>query len=229
MSGARDRKQALAERAFWSSLLKVSPGDLVVGGQVHGKTVARVGEEERGRGARDPAQVLPETDGLVTVCRGLPLFLAVADCAGVLLLAPGDSPVLGVVHAGWRGLRAGILHAAVDAMGGLCRLPVSGFLAGISPAIGLNHFEVGREVAEAAPPDRRVRLGGRSHVDLAGWAHDQLREAGLGPGNIEAAGLDTAERGDLFFSHRRDGEPTGRMGLLAVLSGPPPGAAAPRA
>lgn len=225
LSGGRDREAALAERRLWSERLEVSPQDWTVGGQVHGRTVAVVGEAERGRGAMSPEDVLPETDGLVTVTPGLPLYVAVADCAGVLLLAPGERPVLGLVHAGWRGLRAGILEKAVAQVCAQSGREPAGLLAGVTPCIGWTHYEVGEEVAEPAPDARRVRLEGRWHVDIAGWANDQLRGAGLPAGSVEVSGLDTYERADLFFSHRRDGAETGRMGLLAVLAEPTGGPA----
>ena len=71
-----------------------------------------------------------------------------------------------------------------------------------------------------APEARRVKVDGHWHVDLPGWAHDQLEAAGFSRERIEASGLDTADRSDLFFSHRRDGGDTGRMGLFAVLQSP---------
>ncbi|TAH38499.1 MAG: laccase domain-containing protein [Planctomycetota bacterium] len=223
LSGGRDRQAALAERRFWSAWLDLHPEDWVVGGQVHGARIAAVGEGERGRGASDPAGAIPGTDGLVTTIPGLPLYTAVADCAAVLLLRPGRAPALGLIHAGWRGLRDGVLRQAAAAMG-----EPDEVLAGISPCIGLLHFEVGEEVAEHAPPRRRIRYRDRWHVDLAGWANDQLLQAGLRQAHVEVSGLDTFERPDLFFSHRRDGPDTGRMGLVAALRGPAAAAGPPR-
>ena len=216
LSGGRDRAAALEERSVWSAFLGVDPGDWVVGGQVHGAGLHVAGRADRGRGACDPSGVIPETDGLLTAECGLPLYVAVADCAAVLLLAPG--PALAVVHAGWRGLAAGILPKAVEGLAGLSGRPPAEFLAGISPCIGPPGFEVGEEVAELAPESRRFRAGGRWHVDLPGWAADQLEASGLAPAAVETAGLDTMARPDLFFSHRRDGPETGRMGLIAVLA-----------
>lgn len=219
LSGGRDRGAALAERAFWSEQLQLAATDWVVGGQVHGAQIAVVGDEHRGAGASDPAAVVPDTDGLITQQPGLPLYVAVADCAAVLIHAPGPRPTLGVFHAGWRGLKEGILTQAVAKMAELSEGGPASFHAGIGPCIGLTHFEVGAEVAEAAPSSRKVQFGERWHVDLAGWAHDQLQDAGLVLGNIEVSGLDTAELPRLFFSHRRDGEGAGRMGLIAALEG----------
>lgn len=54
-----------------------------------------------------------EADALVTTTPGLPVAVRVADCAPIALLAEG---VVGVVHAGWRGLVAGVIPAALDAM-----------------------------------------------------------------------------------------------------------------
>ncbi|MAW59648.1 MAG: hypothetical protein CMJ94_02290 [Planctomycetes bacterium] len=217
LSGGRDQDAARKERAFWSEQLGLSAADWVVGGQVHGANIAVVDEAERGRGALDPSAVIPDTDGLITQRAGLPLYVAVADCAPVLIHAAGPTPTLGVFHAGWRGLAAEILQAGVEKLAQLSGGDPSEFHAGIGPCIGLTHFEVGEEVAEAAPEARRVRFGERWHVDLAGWAHDQLQAAGLRLGNMEVSGLDTAELPRLFFSHRRDGEAAGRMGLIAAL------------
>ncbi|HEX9793742.1 MAG TPA: polyphenol oxidase family protein [Planctomycetota bacterium] len=229
LSGGRDRAAALAERHFWSERIGADPADWVVGSQVHRAGVRVVGDAERGRGALDPATTLPETDGLVTSVRGLPLYVAVADCAAVMVLAPGDRPVLGVAHAGWRGLQAGVLARVVAETCALAGAAPGGCVAGVSPCIGLAHFEVGEEVLAAAPERRRVRLGARWHVDLAGWANDQLLGAGLVQGRVEFSGLDTFERADLCFSHRRDGASAGRMGLIAMLAPAPEAASPPRA
>lgn len=217
LSGDRDRSAALTERAFWSGQIDLTPSDWVVGGQVHGAQIAVVGDEHRGAGATDPAAVVPETDGLITQQPGLPLYVAVADCAAVLIHAPGPKPTLGVFHAGWRGLKAEILAQGVAKIAELSGGDPADFHAGIGPCIGLTHFEVGPEVAEVAPSSRRVQFVDQWHVDLAGWAHDQLQDAGLTLGNIEVSGLDTAELPRLFFSHRRDGDKAGRMGLIAAL------------
>lgn len=228
LSGGRDREAALAERRFWSEWIGARPEDWVAGEQVHGARVRVVGEAERGRGALDPGTVLPETDGLVTTVRGLPLYVAAADCAALLLAVAEPRPAFAVVHAGWRGLRAGVVEAAVAALCEAAGASPAEVLAGISPCIGPAHYPVGEEVLEAAPERRRLRLGGAWHVDLAGWASDRLVEAGVLQGAIELAGLDTFERADLFFSHRRDGPDTGRMGLVAMLAPEPPPPGPPR-
>lgn len=218
LSGGRDQATARAERAFWSKQIGMSAEDWVVGGQVHGASLAVVNEDHRGRGALDPEAVVAETDGLITQTPGLPLYVACADCAAVVIHAPGPKQALAVVHAGWRGLAAGILAQAVSKLAELSGSDPADFQAGVGPCIGLTHFEVGDEVADQAPASRRVRFGDRWNVDLAGWAHDQLQDAGMVLGKIEASGLDTAELPRLFFSHRRDGEDTGRMGLIAALA-----------
>jgi len=218
LSGGRDADAARAERAFWSERIQVAAEDWVVGGQVHGAQIMVVDQQHRGAGATDPSSVVPNTDGLITQTPGLPLYCAVADCAPVLIYAKGPQPTLGVFHAGWRGLAAGILGEAVEQMARLSGCAAESLLAGVGPCIGLNHFEVGADVAEAAPAQRAVRFGDSTRVDVPGWAHDQLQAAGMKLGRIEVSGLDTAELPQLFFSHRRDGEKTGRMGLIAVLA-----------
>jgi YfiH family protein len=217
MSGGRNIQDALAQREFLAQRLGTTAKKIVVGGQIHSDGYRWVDASHCGRGATTPETVLPNTDALLTQTPGVPLFTVVADCAAVLLYTGSPKPTLAIAHAGWKGLRDNILTKVVASMTKQGEAAPAQILAGISPCIGLYSFEVGEEVAQAAPSCRTVRLDGKWHVDLAGWANDQLRDAGLEQPHIEASGLDTYERTDLFFSHRREGETAGRMGLLAML------------
>jgi hypothetical protein len=71
--------------------------------QVHGRTVV----------VADRPGHLGEADAIVTATPGVPIAVRVADCAPVALVADG---VVGVVHAGWRGILAGVIPAAMDVM-----------------------------------------------------------------------------------------------------------------
>ena len=116
---------------------------------------------------------------------------------------------MAVLHAGWRGLLAGIVESGAAALG-------SGALAAaIGPGIGPCCYEVGEEVAVPF----RERFGddvvvGRS-LDLAEAAERALRAAGCA--TVERVELCTSCEEELFFSHRRDRGRTGRQGILAAL------------
>ena len=213
-SGGRDRAEAWKVRSAWSEFLGIQAQDWVVGGQVHSAKVRVVGAAERGRGAQAPEDVLPECDGLITQERGLPLYVAVADCSGVLLHGPG---ILGVVHGGWRGLAAGILEEAVTRMESL-GCPVESLQAGVAPCMAAASYEVGPEVADCAPEQARFRgVGDRWQVDISVWAANCLRQAGIPEEAIATSGIDTGCH-EGCFSHRRQGPGAGRNGLIAVLS-----------
>ncbi len=218
LSGDRDRETACAARAAWIDSLGGDASRLVVGGQVHGTTVATVGEAEAGRGATEPATVMPTTDALFTTTRGLPLYVAGADCGTVLLTAGrGDHAALAVVHAGWRGLAGGILGIA------LARFADAGHAAEaveawVAPCIHAPSYEVGPEVAEQAPEGvKHPGQGDRWQLDIEGWCAHELAAGGLRPGAIRVSGLDTGSD-ERLFSHRRQGEGAGRNGLIALLA-----------
>ena len=217
LSGGRPAEAALAERQSWSRFLKADAKRWVVGGQTHEANVAQVGEHECGRGAESPQTVLPQTDGLLTTQAGVPLYVAGADCATVLLACSQPRAALAVVHAGWRGAAAGIVGNAVrqmlKAVGGM---PTQIF-AGVAPCIGAASFEVGDEVAEQVPQQWRHQPGPKWHIDLAGWIGQQLLDEGIAQSHLQIAPNDTMAENDLFFSHRGDGPETGRQGLIAVI------------
>ena len=179
--------------------------------QVHGGTVVDVDERfESG----------VKADAMATSDPSRILAVRVADCVPVLL-ATADGAHVAAVHAGWRGVIAGIVPTAAF------RLQfrensraASQVVAAIGPSISLDAFEVGREVIEQFRqhfgPDApiRTRDDGKGHVDLRAAIAIQLRRAGVAPENIDVSDRCTVRDADEFFSHRRDAGVTGRMAAL---------------
>jgi polyphenol oxidase len=192
--------------------------------QAHQRTIAVVGAEHRGRGARSRSTAIPVTDALVTATPDVVLVIMVADCVPLVLLDP-VARVLGCVHAGWGGTVRDVTGQAVSTMTGLGANP-SRILAGVGPAIAPDRYQVGDEVADAA----RATFGGDAtgvvRPDGTGrWLFDlweanrrQLRAAGVPDANIHVADVPTGGDGP-FFSHRSE-QPCGRFAAVARLNGP---------
>jgi YfiH family protein len=174
---------------------------LAQGRQVHGAHVRRVGTAPPVAG--DPPGPA-EADGQATALPGIAPIVLVADCLPVALVAP---QAIAMLHAGWRGLAAGVLEeglAAVRALGAR-----DGVVAAIGPGIGPCCYEVGPEVHEA------LGTSGPT-ADLKAVAAERLRGAGVG--EVHDVGLCTACDPEQFFSHRRDAGVTGRQAGLAWRS-----------
>jgi polyphenol oxidase len=143
-----------------------------------------------------------------------------ADCLPILLAAASGS-VVAAVHAGWRGLAAGVIEAAVGAL----EPKPEELLAWLGPAIGPEHFEVGAEVREAllrADPAGGAAFApnarGRFMADLPTLARRRL--AALGLTRIYGSAECTYSQPDRYFSYRRDGR-CGRQATLIWLQKAP--------
>src|SRR5919106_1591728 len=112
-----------------------------------------------------------------------------------------------IAHCGWRGLAAGILAETVAA--------VDAKAATVGPGIGPCCYEVGEEVL-AQFDDVEDVADGRM-LDLTAVARTLLARAGVT--EVESADLCTSCNAELFYSHRRDGERTGRQAGLVWLEG----------
>jgi YfiH family protein len=202
------------------------PADPVWLTQVHGTVVADGDEEAKPPVDTPPradtaASVPPDADAAVTTTPYRPLAIVTADCLPVVI-ADADGKVLGVAHAGWRGLAAGVLENTLVAA--RARLPrAHGWRAWIGPAIGARVFEVGAEVrdafvaSDASAGNHFIPIVGKPGkwlADLPALAQRRLRCAGVE--TVEQSGLCTYENSEKFFSYRRDG-PTGRIATLAWL------------
>lgn len=178
--------------------------------QVHGPRVIKLDSHPQAAGP-DELGRLPEADGQATAMRGIAPSVLVADCLPVAIAGRG---AVAMVHAGWRGLAAGVLQAGVRAVQ---ELGDNGPLeAAIGPGAGPCCYEVGEEVhAVFAGRFPDARCG--DNVDLKAIARLTLESAGVG--SVHDVGLCTicADR-RLFYSHRRDRGVTGRQAGIAWLS-----------
>jgi len=180
--------------------------------QVHGTEVIEV---EAGKPwlAYASRRNLPVGDGLMTSSPDLALVVLTADCVPIAMADP-ETRTIAAVHAGWRGIAAGILSSTIR------RFPdPSRMIAAVGPAVGLDHYEVGDDVVAAVAAgsegEATWRPGprGRPLLDLGTTAAATLRT--LGVGAVDLADECTACLPDAFFSHRRDGA-TGRQALVAA-------------
>jgi purine-nucleoside/S-methyl-5'-thioadenosine phosphorylase / adenosine deaminase len=203
-------ERVLENRRRLCAALGLPPERLVVPGQVHGTTLRWVGEAEAGRGAFDGPSVIGEHDGLLTAAVGLGLAISYADCVPVVIVADGPGgPALATVHAGWRGMVAGIVGKAAAEVSRGRRLVA----AAVGPSIGPCCFTVDDELRRRFEARFPGSAGGAT-VDLWRCARMELEAAGVPVRAIVVAGLCTASDGR-FFSHRRDAGTTGRHLAIA--------------
>lgn len=174
-------------------------------------------EQVHGRGVRRLPSPPEPADAVWTTAPGVACTILTADCLPVLLCDSGGE-VVAAVHAGWRGLAAGVLEATLQA------LPVqpARLMAWLGPCIGSDAFEVGEDVRTAfcsgdplaASVFRPAKRPAHWFADLGQLARNRLRAAGVDA--IHGGGWCTFSDPSRFFSYRRDGR-TGRMATMIWL------------
>lgn len=192
-----DENRRIACEAIGADLEK-----LALNYQVHSSRVLRAVPAMRGEHA----------DGLWTDEPGLPILAMSADCLPIVLARTGlEKPAVAVLHAGWKGLLAGVVESGAIALGG------DTLTAAIGPGIGPCCYEVGEEVATPF----RERFGDDvvrdSRLDLWTSAERALRAAGIE--RVTRFDRCTSCEPQTFFSHRRDAGRTGRQGVIAYVTG----------
>jgi YfiH family protein len=198
-------------------LLGVSPERILYLSQVHGRRAFFLSEP------RLRAETITlEGDAIGGSEPAAAYGVRSADCVPILIADDVSGAVM-AVHAGWRGVVAGVIEAGVAALrqsaGG-----EGGLLAAIGPHISKRAFEVSEDVAaelEAACPRQAPRVtsrnaGEKPHVDLRSIVTHKLLALGLSEGAIDHVGGCTVLSPELYFSFRRDGKRSGRH-LSAIV------------
>lgn len=199
-------------------LATVLPGPPLWLDQVHGTEVLNA--DLWPQNACD-VDAVPTADAAVTTQSERVLAILTADCLPVVL-SDAHSSVLGVAHAGWRGLAAGILEKTLCCMQQV-QPQADQWRAWIGPSIQQHAFQVGDDVrnafvmadAQAAPFFKPDSLPGKWRADLSGLAAHRLRQAGVG--SITVSPDCTFKDSSRFYSYRRHAT-TGRMATLAWLN-----------
>ena len=182
--------------------------------QVHGNAVATLTRQSAARPA-------PVADAAVTRERGVVCAVLTADCLPVLF-ADGSGTAVGVAHAGWRGLAAGVLEATIAALRELGVRGPTTSSRGSAPRSA-------RRASRSAPtcatpfarrtPARTNRFAphepGKWHADLYGLARRRLARGGVT--RVSGGGYCTCTDAARFFSYRRERD-TGRMAAVVWLA-----------
>jgi YfiH family protein len=180
--------------------------------QVHGGGVVHV---RRGEAHDNDTKA----DALVSDDPERVLSVRVADCVPVLLTT-GDGRAVAAVHAGWRGVVAGVAVSALKALADHGNHVV----AAIGPSIGFDAFEVGPEVLQefrkvfGTDAPIRQESDGKGRVDLRECLRWQLVAAGVADERIDRTDRCTYTHADEFFSHRRDNGISGRMAAVIATA-----------
>lgn len=182
--------------------------NLVLVNQVHGTDVVVVGKSSKVSGG-------VQADALVTSVAGPILGVLTADCVPVFFWDKSKK-VAGIAHAGWRGLKAGILHQVLQVFCKHFHSAYSAIQTLLGPAIRRCCYEVGEEFQSFFPSHyRRLDSGSGSmqivtaraskgRVDLIGVACEQLLNEGVLAQNIRDSGICTSCQNQRFFSARRE-------------------------
>ena len=176
--------------------------------QVHGARVVVVDEPGGAAGAEADAAVSATTDTVLAVHS--------ADCAVVGLWSPQG--VIGAAHAGWRGLRAGVLPRTVEAMAALGATDVRAVLG---PSIEAACYEFGAAdlaglVDALGPRLAATTDDGAPALDLVAGVRAALASAGVG--DVDASWWCCTACSSRHYSHRARGD-AGRTALLIALEG----------
>ncbi|WP_440119989.1 peptidoglycan editing factor PgeF [Paenibacillus sp. QZ-Y1] len=198
------------------------------GEQVHGKDVAVITAQDRGRGLLDRQSALQDSDGLVTNVPGVLLTSFYADCVPLYFYDPVQQAV-GLAHAGWKGTVAGIAQSMVETMEREYGSSREDIRAAIGPSIGDCCYEVDEAVMqhvrvwfEHSPGNDKYKdsafnkvyqptENGKTMLNLKECNRHIMMIAGILPDHIECTTWCTSCHPELFFSYRKENGITGRM------------------
>ena len=191
-----ERADVVENRRRAADAVGFDPDRLTLAMQVHAADVIDAAPGDSG--------VLGEADGLFAAGPGPVLAILAADCAAVALWGTDG---IAIVHAGWRGLVAGVVAKGVERVGSV-------HAAWVGPSIHACCYEVGPEVVDGFR-ESGLPVADESHVDPGRAACVALRRAGVERMTMSDVCTSCDER---FFSYRRDGKPYGGQGVLGVVA-----------
>lgn len=149
--------------------------------------------------ARGPMEETEDADGIVTDATGLTIAVYMADCQTFVTYAPRQN-VVGVLHAGWKGLVAGAIPTHIKAFKKEWGIDPTELFVAAGPSLCMKCSEFTDPVRELAGLDP-IFFRGRL-ADLRGAADAQLRSSGIQPAHMERHPDCTRCNPDRYWSYR---------------------------
>ncbi|MBE9502982.1 MAG: peptidoglycan editing factor PgeF [Proteobacteria bacterium] len=191
--------------------------------QVHGNEVLTVGNT-------NAEHLYRQFDAAISKSHSIPLSILTADCLPLLIYDP-QKKAIGAVHAGWRGTSCGIAEKTIKEMGRVFDCRAEDMVVAMGPSIGPCCYEVDKTVLDAFSQrgDKGLEEWSKAselclkdkekswHFNLSEANRVQLLRLGIKENNISATSYCTCCTEELFFSYRRDGDKTGRLGAIIML------------
>jgi YfiH family protein len=196
--------------------------DMVFMQEAHSSNIHIVTHSDRGRGAKEYLDGIEGVDGLLTLTKGVVLSSITADCSVSILYDPVKD-ILGVCHAGWKGIRDNIIENMLLSMEREFNSNRSDILCGIGPAICCKCYDLKEEVASMFKNQFKKSVGifdvrhGKTYFQLSKAIEYQMIAGGVAKKNIEDSNICTSCRPDEFYSYKKENMITGRTGVFAVL------------
>lgn len=211
-----DTADSLNHRKVLLEKLDIDYRDLVCAQQVHGSRIKLVRYEDKGRGALSYNDAVASTDAFVTSQKNMPLAIFTADCLSVFLYDP-KSPAIGLVHAGWRSSKEEISARVIKLMQKEFGSQPRNIYISFGPTMRSCCYEVKQEF-EKFFPGSIIKKNNLYYLDLIAVNRKQLLDSGINEANISDCGICTYCSNQDYFSYRREGEFSGRILSVAMLS-----------
>jgi YfiH family protein len=187
--------------------------NLVLAGLVHGNKIVVVSSDDKGK-------VVPDCDGFITNIPGIILGVTAADCVPVYFWDKNKN-VIGMVHAGWRGVQKDIMAEMINLFINNYDCLVGDIEVEIGPHIKDCHFEVQEDVIENFTDysDYLRIVEGKKYLSLGGIIIKQLLLVGIRKENIRESSDCTFCEKEKYFSYRRDKpeDIEAMMGYIAIV------------
>lgn len=205
LAGTQPVARALAH--WWRLREATGAAGVAFARQVHGTDV--IAHEHGARGVL----LCPPADGHATRRAGLLLAVSIADCVPIFIVSARPRAVL-LLHAGWRGIAAGILETGLGALARLGAGDTARLYVHFGPAICGDCYEVGPEVHAALGLPEPAR---NEPVDLRALLGRRATTAGVAVERISRSAWCTRCDRTAFFSHRA-GDAGRQVGVLGIAA-----------
>ncbi len=174
--------------------------------QIH--SISSIEVHDQGKGMT----CYPDQDALFTMDPNQGLVIQTADCLPIFLYHPSSS-LIGLVHAGWRGVYAGILSEILTTIKNKYQPDLSSMKVSIGPSIRKCCFEVGNDVKDLFQSryENITGLIDNSHIDLQSVIQFQCRQFHIPDSNMFTSSECTMCHGEKYHSFRRNGKKSGRL------------------